>query len=252
MRFRSASAQHIGSRESQEDSFGFGGEAPLHAGFLAILCDGMGGMEHGELASQTAVRVFREAYARKRADESIPEALERCVFESNQAVLDLADELGALENIGTTLIATVATESGLFYISVGDSGLFFVSGSPDRRELMLLNRPHIFANFLERAVAKGLISTAEAARHPERGSLTSFIGIDMLEEVDRNRDPLPLRAGDTILLASDGLFNTLSEPEMAACLEGSSAGWPQTLVGETLAKGCPHQDNVTVVTVTAE
>ncbi|HEY4360236.1 MAG TPA: protein phosphatase 2C domain-containing protein [Bryobacteraceae bacterium] len=248
MRFLSASAQHIGSRESQEDSFGFGEDLPPHAGFLALICDGMGGMEHGELASQTAVRAFREGYARKSAAESIPEALERCVFEANQAVLDLADDLGVLENIGTTLIATVATDAGLYYVSVGDSGLFFVS----QGELSVLNRPHIFANFLERAVEKGLISRDDAERHPERGSLTSFIGIDLLEEVDRNREPLPLRSGDTILLATDGLFNSLSPQEMTRCMEGAPAEWPQELVASTLAKDCPHQDNVTVVTVTAE
>ena len=248
MRFLSASAQHIGSRESQEDSFGFGEDTPAHGGFLSIICDGMGGMQHGELASQTAVRAFREAYARKSAGESIPEALERCVFETNQAVLDLADDLGVLENIGTTLIATVATEAGLFYISVGDSGLFFVS----QGEVSLLNRPHVFANFLERAVEKGLISREDAERHPERESLTSFIGIELLEEVDRNPEPLPLRPGDTILLATDGLFNTLSPQEIAQCLEGPAAEWPDELVSETLAKACPHQDNVTVVTVTAE
>src|SRR5579863_6534782 len=124
MRFLSASAQHIGSRESQEDSFGFGEAVPPHGGFLALICDGMGGMEHGEAASQTAVRVFREAYARIGVEESIPEALDRSVHEANQAVLDLADELGALENIGTTLVAAVATEGVLHYVSVGDSALF--------------------------------------------------------------------------------------------------------------------------------
>jgi protein phosphatase len=203
-------------------------------------------MEHGERASQAAVRAFRDAYARKGAEESIPEALERCVFETNQAVLDLADELGALENIGTTLIATVATEGGLYYVSVGDSGLFFVSGG----ELSLLNRQHVFANFLDRAVEKGLILREDAERHPERESLTSFIGIDSLEEVDRNREALPLRVGDTILLATDGLFNSLSPEEMAACLVGEAGEWAEELVSVTIAKGCPHQDNVTVVTVT--
>jgi len=247
MRFLSATAQHLGSRESQEDSFGFGGEVPPHGGFLAIICDGMGGMEHGELASQSAVRAFRDAYARKSAEESIPQALERCVVETNTAVQDLADDLGVLENIGTTLIATVATDAGLYYISVGDSGLFFVSDG----EVSLLNRPHVFANFLDKAVEKGLISREDAERHPERESLTSFIGIDVLEEIDQNQEPLPIRPGDTVLLATDGLFNSLSLHEIAACLGGPAEEWAEELVSRTIAKNCPHQDNVTVVTVTA-
>jgi protein phosphatase len=247
MRFLSASAQHIGSRESQEDSFGFGDAAAHDGTFLAVICDGMGGMEHGEAASQTAVRAFREAYARKSAEESIPEALDRSVFETNRAVVTLAEEMGLLENLGTTLIAAVATPGGFYYVSVGDSGLFLVSGG----EIRTVNQPHVFANFLERAVAKGLISAEDAARHPERESLTSYIGIEVLEEIDRNREPHPLQTGDTILLATDGLFNTLAPEEIAGCLHGSPVSWPEVLVARTLARENPHQDNVTVVSVTA-
>ena len=248
MRFLSASAQHIGSRESQEDSFGFGPNPPPQEGFLAILCDGMGGMEHGERASQTAVRAFREAYARKSAAESIPEALERCVQETNRAVLALAQDLGLLENLGTTLIATVATSRDLHYVSVGDSGLFLVTEG----EFRTLNRPHVFANVLEKAVERGLIAQEDAERHPERESLTSYIGIELLEEIDRNGEPYPLHEGDTILLASDGLFNTLAPEEIAGYLDGSPLDWPELLVSQALAKQMRHQDNVTVVVVTAE
>jgi PPM family protein phosphatase len=248
MRFLSASAQHIGSRESQEDSFGFGDPLPSNGDFLAVLCDGMGGMEHGEQASQAAVRAFREAYARKAPGESIPEALERSVHETNRAVLAMAQELGLVENIGTTLIATVAANNGLHYVSVGDSGLFLVSGGAVRT----LNHPHVFANFLAGAVERGLLSPEDAEHHPERESLTSYIGIEPLEEVDRSLEPCPLRAGDTILLATDGLFNTLAPEEIAACLDGSPLRWPELLVSRTLAKQSRHQDNVTVVAVTAE
>ena len=52
MRFLAANAQHIGARHSQQDSFGFADpddqEFIAHAGFLAIVCDGMGGMEYGD------------------------------------------------------------------------------------------------------------------------------------------------------------------------------------------------------------
>lgn len=248
MRFLSASAQHIGSRESQEDSFGFGDAVPTHDGFLAVICDGMGGMEHGEAASQTAVRAFREAYARKTAEESIPEALERSVHETNRAVLALAEDLGLVENLGTTLIATVATDSDLHYVSVGDSGLYVVGGG----ELRILNRPHVFGNFLDQAVERGLLAAEDAERHPERESLTSYIGIELLEEIDRNPEPYPLNAGDTILLVTDGLFNTLALEEIAECLDGSPLSWPELLVSRTLAKHSRYQDNVTVVAVTSE
>src|SRR5690348_14445951 len=113
MRILPGNAQHIGARHSQQDSFGFADpndqEFIAHAGFLAVVCDGMGGMEHGEAASKTAVRAFLEAYQRKTPEESIPAALERGAFEANREVLAQATQLGLVENMGTTLVAAALT-----------------------------------------------------------------------------------------------------------------------------------------------
>ena len=134
MRFLPGNAQHIGARHSQQDSFGFadpGDRAFLaHGGFLAIVCDGMGGMEHGDLASRTAVRVFLEAYRRKTPEESIPAALDRSVHEANFQVVTLARGMGMSEGIGTTLVAVAIHETSVYFISVGDSGIFHCSGRP--------------------------------------------------------------------------------------------------------------------------
>src|SRR5437762_9714098 len=123
MRFLPGNAQHIGARQSQQDSFGFGDpdDQPFisHAGFLAIVCDGMGGMEYGDAASRTAVRAFLDAYRRKTSSEPIPDALFRSVHEANQQVLALAASLGLIEGIGTTLIAAAVYDRSIFYISVG-------------------------------------------------------------------------------------------------------------------------------------
>lgn len=255
MTFLPGNAQHIGARSSQQDSFGFGDPDDevflTHGGFVAVLCDGMGGMEHGDLASRTAVRSFLEAYQRKNRTESIPEALERSVHEANHRVVEMAHELGAAESVGTTLVAAALVDSGsgnkaMYFISVGDSGLFHVSEG----RMQTVNRPHIFANILDTAVNRGSMSKEQALRHPERESLTSFIGVGVLEEIDRNVDPWPLSEGDSILLASDGLFKTLTAEEIVESLQGSPQRWPDALVARTLAQEYEFQDNVTVLSVT--
>ena len=250
MKFLHASAQHIGARASQEDSFGFSSPESqafvAHGGFLAVLCDGMGGMQHGEIASRAAVTGFLDAYAAKTAQETIPAALERSVQTTNDQVIELARSLGATEGIGTTLIAAVLHKDFLTYVSVGDSGLYHLS----RRSLRLINRPHVFGTYLDRAAEKGIMSAQAALEHPERGALTSFIGADPLEEIDSNPDPLRLSSGDTILVASDGLFNTLSTPEIRGAMEGDPRKWPDLLIARTLAKKHEFQDNVTVLTLT--
>lgn len=250
MRYLSGDAQHIGSRTYQQDCYGFSDPGDLefigHSGFLAVLCDGMGGMEHGDLASQAAVRAVLDAYALKTPDESIPGALERAVREANRRVLAVAASMGRQEGVGTTLVAAVLHGNSLYFISVGDSGLFLF----DSGQLQLVNRPHVYGNLLDQAVARGVMSREEAENHPERESLTSFIGIRILQEIDRNTEPWPLREGNTVLLASDGMFKTLEPGEILACLDGHPQSWPRALVDRTLAKASPGQDNVTVLSVT--
>jgi protein phosphatase len=250
MRYLSGDAQHIGSRQYQQDCYGFSDANNLeffaHGGLLAVLCDGMGGMEHGDRASQAAVRTLLDAYALKTPGESIPDALERSVQEANRRVLTLARELGSEGGVGTTLVAVVLHGDSMHFISVGDSGLFLVSGG----QLQVVNRPHVYANLLDQAVARGAMSRQQAENHPERESLTSFIGVPTLHEIDRNMEPWPLRQGDTILLASDGMFKTLPIDEIEACLTGHPQSWPSVLVDRTLAKDLPSQDNVTVLSMT--
>jgi serine/threonine protein phosphatase PrpC len=254
MSFLPGNAQHVGARSSQQDSFGFGDlddEAFIaHGGFVAVVCDGMGGLEYGDLASRTAVRTFLDAYHRKTPQESIPEALERSVREANVRVVEMAHELGAAESVGTTLVAAVLVDGGkksMYFISVGDSGLFCLTDG----QMQTVNRPHVFANILDHAVSRGTLSKEQALLHPERESLTSFIGVDVLEEIDRNVEPWPMSDGDTVLLASDGLFKTLTSAEMLTSMHGHAPqAWPDALVARTLAQEYEFQDNVTVLSVT--
>ncbi len=251
MRFLPGNAQHIGARHSQQDSFGFSDPSDAafieHGGFLAIVCDGMGGMEFGDEASRAAVKTFLEAYARKTADENIPTALERSTREANTQVVELAKSLGMKDGVGTTLVATALHQSSMYYISVGDSGVFLCAPG----EARMINRPHVFANVLDAAVARGTMSREDAQTHPERESLTSYIGTEDLEEIDRNIEPYKMCDGDTVLLASDGMFKTLSPEEIRACLAGDPQHWAEILVAQTMAHRREYQDNVTVVSVTA-
>jgi PPM family protein phosphatase len=240
-------AQHIGKRDEQEDAFGFSRldrqEFMAHGGFLAVLTDGMSGMAMGREASQTATAAMLQAYLSKKSSESIPAALQRALLAANEAVLARTRQAGATPGaMGTTLVAAVVRDHELHWVSVGDSRLYHYR----QGRLTRLTQDHDFARKLQKLVAAGKMSPEEAETHPQRRALTSYLGIEELTEVDRNVRPLTLQAGDRILLCSDGLYQSLSETEVAAVLPLEPQVAADVLVEQTLAKGKARQDNITV------
>lgn len=237
--------QHIGARSSQQDAFGFSDKDDhafvAHGGVLAVVADGMGGMAMGSEASHLAVRAFLQAYMAKSADEAVPTALHRALDEANQAVICLAYQFDE-ENVGTTLVAAVIYDEALHWVSVGDSRLYLWRD----RQLTQLTEDHIYANDLARDAANGNISREDAENHPERRSLTSYLGLTPLDLIDRNPQPFPLFGGDRLLLCSDGLYVALLGSEIASLFNRDAQQSAEDLVALVLAKNRPDQDNLTV------
>jgi protein phosphatase len=247
MKYSFGNAQHIGTRSSQQDAFGFSNpfeaEFVEHAGLLAVLADGMGGLAHGDLASRAALAAFLAAYRTKSREETVAAALARSLASANAAVCELAAKHNALGDLGTTLVAAVLRPEGLEWVSVGDSGLFlFHTG-----QFTELNTPHVYARDLDARATAGKITREAAMEDPQRDALTSFLGLPQLPHIDRSVRPLPLNASDSILLASDGLFKTLTFAEMTAHMRGAVQERCDSLVKAVMAKQFESQDNVTVL-----
>jgi PPM family protein phosphatase len=249
MKFALGNAQNIGARAQQQDAFGFTDPADAafveHGGFAAVLADGMGGMEHGDAAAHAAIKAFLEAYQSKRLNENVADALRRSILQANQSVYRLAREMGSAEDMGTTLIAAVLHERSLFWVSSGDSGVFLYREG----EFTLLNAPHIYARELAAKAAAGAITREAAATHPERESLTSYLGMPELAEIDQNIRPFAIEQDDCVLLASDGLFKTLDDEGMRGAMRGTFQQRCDALVAAVLARQREGQDNVTVIAI---
>ncbi|MGH9675144.1 MAG: PP2C family protein-serine/threonine phosphatase [Bryobacteraceae bacterium] len=250
MHYLVANAQHIGTRQNQQDAFGCSDlhDANLrsHGGVLAIVADGMGGLAHGDLASKLAVKVFLEAYRSKAPSEMITESLERSVYAANEAVWMMAAQAGVAGDVGTTLVAAAFFESALYWASVGDSALFLLRDG----RLSQLTTSHVYAHDLDARQARGEITAEQALGDPQREALTSYVGKRELRLVDRNLHPFTLQVGDRVLLATDGLFKTVPEQEIAEVMSGEGERAAEALVERTLARQREHQDNVTALTVT--
>ena len=237
--------QHIGARDSQQDAFGFSDKDDLafveHGGVLAVVADGMGGLAYGGEASQSAVCTFLQSYMAKPPEQSVPTALLQALDEANQALSALSHQLGEVE-LGTTLLAAVIHEEALHWVSVGDSRLYLWRAG----KLTQLSEDHSYANDLDRDAAEGIISREAAENHPERRSLTSFLGLNPLELMDRNPESFPVLAGDRLLLCSDGLYAALEASAITPLFAHDAQQTAEDLVSFVLAKGRPAQDNLTV------
>lgn len=247
MKFVAGNAQNIGARPQQQDAFGFSDPGDpkfvAHAGFLGVVADGMGGLTHGSEASRSAVLAFLDAYKRKTVAESIPKALTRCLGEANLGVLRVAQSVPAGDEVGTTLVAAALHDHTLHWISVGDSRIYLLRGNA----LTQLTADHVYARALNRQVAEGKISLHEALSHPERSSLTSYLGQVDPAHVDKNIRPLPVHNDDCVILCSDGFYRALTEQEVVAGLRSGPQSACNALVEQALAKHRKQQDNLTVI-----
>lgn len=239
-------AQHIGAREEQQDSFCFSDlddpEAVKRYGILAVLADGMGGLAMGREAGQLAVLAMLNEYTGKTAEEPVPVALERALHKANEEVYGLAKRNELEWSVGTTLIAAVIQEGQLYWVSAGDSRIYLYRGGV----LIQLTRDHVYANRLYERVKAGQMTREEAESHPERDLLTSYLGIPVLDEIDANRMPFALQAGDWVLLCSDGLYEDLSEQLLEEAVRLPPQHAAEFILQHVMTQQRLYQDNATI------
>ena len=200
MRIIAAAATDIGQvREGNEDSY-------LLLDPLYAVADGMGGHRGGEVASSLALQTVQELFERREGSlaEQVQEA-NHAVFERSQADREVA-------GMGTTLTAALVQGGSARIAHVGDSRAYLFRGG----ELHLLTEDH---TLVHRMVQEGEITAEEADTHPHRSILTRALGVDDVLQVDEG--VVELRAGDRLLLCTDGLTAMMSDAEIRAVLKES-------------------------------
>lgn len=244
---RVANVQGQGERERQEDSFAIvnaaGPELQETQGLLALVADGMGGMEDGKAASQWAAECFLQLF-QEREGEDIPGWFYRSVHAVSDSVFQ---NFGGRS--GSTLVAVHIREELLHWLSVGDSGIFLMRSGG----VFQLNREHTCLNqlFLQE-LEQEPIDKQRALSDPDAPRLTSFVGIDRLTEVDLSLRPMELQKGDVLLLCSDGISGVLSPPELMECMSLEPEEGVKLLEQMVLEKNVIGQDNYTGVLISCQ
>lgn len=244
--YRAANLQGLGARTGQEDSFTVAGafDAAIvqEKGLFFAVCDGMGGMKDGKLASETAVRCLRQSFLEMDRASDMAAQLRQSIFQASAQVEALIGGDG-----GSTAVAGILFQGGLCYASVGDSYLYLLRDGA----LLRLNVGHnvCHGRYLE-AIRDGDMTPLSPSDIPEGEALTAFLGMTGLEDADCSVRPLPLREGDVLLACSDGVGGVLSPEEIAQALRGDSAEeMCAGLEAGIAAHARPNQDNYTAIVV---
>lgn len=244
---RAVNVHNIGRRKNQEDSFGVSDlnnrELCSKKGAMAVVADGMGGLKGGENVSSLAVLTMLQGFSDMQYCQTGGEELDRLLDNTVREVNKYLEETVGLKKSGSTLMSVIIQGGNLSWITVGDSrATLFRDG-----KLTDLNRRHVFAMELDEMVRNNKITASQAMNHPDREKLTSYIGMGKLKYVDRSARPMPLVKGDKVVLMSDGVFNTLSDPEIERILSLPMDVISVQLENAVLQKANPHQDNFTAV-----
>ncbi|MGA9532574.1 MAG: protein phosphatase 2C domain-containing protein [Anaerolineales bacterium] len=218
---------------------------------LAVVADGVGGHQAGEVAAEMTVEAVVERIGRSSGRDPLP-TLRAAVAEAARAVIESADKDEALAGMGSTLAAVWVIGSRLYLTYVGDSRIYFLRDD----HIHQLSNDH---TWVQEALEHEIISLDEAVDHPHAHVLRRHIGGDKPPEPDLRvrfgtADPagsssqqgLQLEVGDRLLLCSDGLTDLVENQEIASILaEHSPSSAARELVD--LARRRGGHDNITVI-----
>jgi len=243
-------AQDIGKRKDQQDAFYIStpafGQTEQADRDLLVVCDGIGGASFGKEAAQIACEALKSFLLTEDEIYDVPEALLQAARYGNNEVVSFMISRVVRTVGGTTLVAAVIKNDMLYWISVGDSHIYLFSDTG----LKQLNEDHLYGMVLDAAVTEGKIDKEFAEKHPQRDSISSFIGIWELKEISSGKTRL--LPGTSVVLCTDGLYKTLNEDEIVKAYYPDPQKWANVLIKATLEKDVAYQDNVTIAIATAK
>ncbi len=226
-------------RSSNQDSYS-AGELPGGVAW-AVVCDGMGGANGGNIASVTAVRILSEhisaSYREGMSSASIRTMLSSAMYAANVSVFDMSRSVEALSGMGTTAVAAVIAGGVAHIVHAGDSRAYIAGGGT----LMQITRDH---SIVQNMIESGQLTPEEAQFHPRKNVITRALGVSETVDVDYNE--AELEPGKILLICTDGLTNYVSSDKIIDIIEKNSfSNLPAMLIDQANTGG--GGDNITVV-----
>lgn len=230
------------ARDNNEDSIAFEENAKV-----AVLADGMGGYNAGEIASGMATafikselsRWLMEAGSTAQAKE-VRRAMEICVDNANMAIYNSANSNAAYAGMGTTLVVGVFRDDRLLLGHIGDSRCYRLRAGV----LSQITKDH---SLLQEQIDAGLISIEQAATSSIKNLVTRALGVEDVVALDVNEHVV--EPGDLYLMCSDGLSDMVADELIARIVcEGATLDQKADLL-ISAANENGGRDNISVLMV---
>lgn len=227
-------------RESNQDAFFY--NTLSENAFFAIVCDGMGGANAGNVASDSAVRTISDYLKRSYKDgmssKQIENILRSAIVTANSTIFEMSQKDNSLLGMGTTVVLLFVEGNTGYVLNIGDSRLYIYTSE----KLKQITVDH---SIVQNMIDSGKITPDEAKNHPNKNIITRALGVN--EEVSADMDFISLNIEDRVLLCSDGLTNYVSDEEIAEILCDFDENVASRLIDKANLGG--GGDNITAVAV---
>lgn len=213
---------------------------------VAILADGMGGHQAGEVASSMAVEMVQQYFSDIRSSPGVEfsgENMLESIVLANTAVFELSQERPECAGMGTTIVVCSFIDGKIFTGHVGDSRLYRLR----ENSLEQITQDH---SVVQELVSRGFMSQEEANNSMNKNLVTRALGIDAAVEPDLNEHEY--LNGDVYLLCSDGLSDVVQDADIERIMienQGNIDTATKSLVDLANSAGGP--DNISVILVSA-
>ena len=224
-------------RKINEDNYYVCGHAPFP---YAVVADGMGGHEAGEVASAMVVDIIRDCLEKNLSETfdyvEVGETIRQAFIAANTIIFDYAKSHYKVMGMGTTTTLSMIYGGKLITAHVGDSRAYMVDGE----KITQVTKDH---SYVQELVARGEITPEMAKHHPKKNFITRAMGAEETVKVDI---VIKAYSGEKVVLCSDGLTNFVEDEEIKDCLnnEKSLQDAAQTLVNLANERG--GRDNITI------
>ena len=228
-------------RDSNQDSFRT--EKINENLVLSTVCDGMGGVNGGNIASKIAVdeitNYVLSNYNEDLSSDEIKKLLYNAVYSSNLCVYNKSRENKELSGMGTTVVVALICNNKLYVVHVGDSRAYILNNN----EIKKLTVDH---SVVQEMVSNGEITENEARMHPNKNIITRALGVS--KDINPDYTSMEFLDEETLLICTDGLTNYIEDEKLFSMFKNNKIDvLPDKLI--SYAKEMGGSDNITLVIV---